>query len=197
MSNSNNNNAGPNLKAFTLKEGDVVYHGTSSKNLIPNGMPSIGTGNWFTMSKKQAVLFALAKFGKNTNGRPLIYTYRVKAPAKLVFLENKNNMVHFARSNNIGIRNMKQYNYSGINNRRLAMLLCTNPRLRQGAGFAGWRFPSGQDQVMLCNPKRFLELTKAEFIDPRNSKTPIMKITNNSSMVVNANNNSKWVLRNN
>lgn len=192
-----NSNAPSPLKVFTLKEGDVVYHGTSSASLIPNGMPSVRTGNWFTMTKKQAILFALAKFGKNANGRPLIYTYRVKAPAKLIFLENKNNMLSFARSNNMGFRNMNRYNYSGMNNRRLAMMMCTNPRLRQRTGFAGWRFPSGQDQVMLCNPVKFLELTKAEFIDPKNSKTPIMKITQNSSTAVNANNSSKWSLRNN
>jgi hypothetical protein len=140
-----------NMVNFTAP---ALFHG--SPRLLKHGYPDKPGGSWFAKSPHQSILHAINR----ANGKPsYLYVYHMKTPPpRLIDVKTVSDFnklgLNLTRSapNNLG----KTYAF-GSSNFNVATRLCAlTPKIADG-----WHFPRDQDQVMLCEPKKFLRLYKA------------------------------------
>lgn len=142
-----------NMVNFTAP---ALFHGSPS--LLKKGYPDKPGGSWFAKSPHQSILHAINR----GNGKPsYLYVYHLKKPLpRLIDIKTVNNFnklgINLTRSapNNINLGSTYAFGSSNFN---MASKLCgITPKFADG-----WHFPRDQDQVMLCEPKKFLKLYKA------------------------------------
>ena len=140
-----------NMVNFTAP---ALFHGSAT--LLKRGYPDKPGGSWFAKSPHQSILHAINR----GNGKPsYLYVYHMRTPpprlidVKTVSDFNKLGLnLTRAPPNNLG----STYAF-GASNFNVASRLCAlTPKIADG-----WHFPRDQDQVMLCEPKKFLKLYKA------------------------------------
>ena len=143
----------------------TLYHGSGT--LLKQGYPNKPGGTWFAKSPHQSILHAVAR----SSGPKYLYVYHFRAAKpKLIDIKTSDDFynlgVHLTRSN-------RNFAFSN-ENYMVAKDLC---RLSKELGADGWHFPRDQDQIMLCEPKKFLRLHRVYTIEGAGAaRSPNFKI---------------------
>lgn len=151
-----------NLVNFTAP---ALFHGRPS--LLKNGYPAKPGGSWFAKTPQQAILHAVS----GSLGEPsYLYVYHFKKTPKLINIKSSrdfNNVgTWLARYTPVGGWAFSNANYS------IAKKLCKlTPKIADG-----WYFPKDQNQVMLCEPRKFLKLYKVYKIQGSNTRSPNFRV---------------------
>ena len=149
----------PASPAVYFPVGKYLYHGTSAlgNSFIPNRQG----GNWFSTQAKQSILHSIST---RVTQVAVLYMYKVVKPIKIKKINSEAEFNKWALKNfdikpENGFRTLA---FSG-NNKQVAEALCAT------GTYDGWWFPKDQSQVMICNPKKFLQLVKIKYIIVRGS----------------------------
>lgn len=138
---------------ITLRPGDTIYHGTAQK--LRGDYPSNDGGNWFAVERGQSELHAIDRLRQrdpDADGEPTayLYQYRVVAPLRLL---NFGNQKFYAQA----VRDFIDPSLRGqdpfdMGNGMAAARLC------RASKFDGWINVFDQSEIMICQPRKFLEL---------------------------------------
>ena len=144
-----------------------LFRGTN--RLYPSGYPDKPNGSWFAKSPHQAILHAIVR-------QPAyLYVYHLRATPRLIDIKTSNDFRNLG--NHLLRYNNKSGNYAfSERNRNMSKMLCQS--LSHVAD--GWHFPRDQDQVMLCNPKKFLKLHRVYKITGATSGIKMNLVRNKS-----------------
>ena len=150
-----------NLSAPTL------FHGTNK--ILPSGYPDKPEGSWFAKSPHQAILHTI------TREPAYLYVYHLRTKPRLIDIKTSNDFRNLG--NHLLRYNNKPMNFAfSERNRNMSKTLCQRlPHIADG-----WHFPRDQDQVMLCNPKKFLKLYKVYKITGAKTGLHVNFVTNTS-----------------
>jgi hypothetical protein len=132
----------------------ALYHGSGT--LLKKGYPNKPGGTWFAKTPHQSILHALAR---SMGPKYYLYVYHFReVKPKLIDIKTSEDF------DNLGLNLTRKYEKIAFSNEnyQVAKKLC---RLSTELGADGWHFPRDQDQIMLCEPKKFLKLYRAYTIE--------------------------------
>jgi hypothetical protein len=132
--------------------GKYLYHGSINK--LSTGFPTKKNGNWFSTDPLQSILHSLSLSAKDEYKVPYLYIYKVAKEPNIIKFNTPNNFNSYATSMGAQLgKSNETFAFSNANY-NIAKKLCEN------GTYNGWWFPADQEQVMLCDPPKFLRFIK-------------------------------------
>lgn len=138
---------------------EALYHGTHGS--LQTGYPTLETGNWFATEAEQSIYHIMFNLmdkmvgkcdDKDTTPRVYEYIWREDAPeAKFIVIESADEFYDVVEY--FGLTRSKVSVFSN-DNQKVANALCS------ANGYAGWIMLNDQREVMICNPKVYLQQQK-------------------------------------